>query len=323
MRYLLLTVLCLLVCIGCLPTDDPIAPYPRTGNTTSASLGDTYAEQVFVDLATNTIVKRQAISSWHLAVSCRTSQHEMYLNDALIMGAINTGITDWAAVVKQPTSGYTLEPASGALDSLPLRDFWSDLPAPGSVYVVHLGFDDAGKDLGYRKLQAIANVPEAQFRFGTLDGKVDTVVSIPYDQRFRRYGFNALTRKIVEIEPEYAAWDLLLTRYTYFFRTETGDLPYAVVGALVNQPLVRAVKVQSSYSNVSLADTIQTPLQTVRDAIGYDWKLYDLQSGVYTVDTSATYLVSDRYGYYRALRFLDFYDENGAKGTFLFEHKLF
>jgi hypothetical protein len=323
MKFALLIGTCIVACTACMPTDEPIAPYPRTGKTTSASLGETYAEQVFVDLSTNSIVRRQPISSWHFAVDCGTAAHTLYLNDALIMSAVNMNTTDWLAVTKAPAGGFQYEPATGAPDSLPMRDFWPSPGSTGNVYVVHLGRDDVGNDLGHCKVQGIRNLPHAQLRYGTLDGKVDTIITIEYDVRYRRRGMNAFTRNVVQMEPETTAWDVLLTRYTQQLRIETGDLPYVVVGVLLNQPHVRATLCKSLYADAMPADTLTTPLKAERDAIGYLWKQYDRPTDVYTVDTAATFLVSDRYGYLRALRFLDFYDEYGTKGTLLFEHRPF
>ena len=51
------------------------------------------------------------------------------------------------------------------------------------------------------------------------------------------------------------------------------------------------------------------------NVIGYDWKIYDFDTGFYTIDPSATYILSDTEGYFYKLRFIDFYNENGEKGS--------
>lgn len=310
-----------LACTACLPTDSPVTPHPRTSTSVEVELGDTYAMQAFIDLSSNSIVLSQPIDSWHLSVDCE-APHAVHLNDALIMSAVNTNTTDWTSVTKKPRSGFMYEPASGATDSLPLREFWQQANGAGTVFIVHLGIDVQGNDLGFVKVQAIASMPHAVFRYGSLDGKLDTTITLDYDTKYRRVGFNAINHKPVQVEPASSQWDVLLSRYTYMFHTETGDLPYAVVGALVQQPAVRATRSSTTFTAAAPSDTTITPLRTARDAIGHEWKRFDLTSEVYTVDTSAVYIVRDRYRYVYALRFLDFYNRHGKKGTITFEHRM-
>ena len=311
----------ILACTACLPTDSPVTPHPRTSTSIEVKLGDTYAVQAFVDLSSNSVVHSQPIDTWHLSVDCE-APHFVRLNDALIMSAVNTQTADWASVTKKPRSGFMYEPASGMADSIPLREFWQQANGVGSVFIVHLGIDVQGKDLGYVKIQAITSIPRAVFRYGSLDGTLDTTITLDYDSKYRRVGFDAITLSPIQVEPPASQWDVLLSRYTYMFHTETGDLPYAVVGALVQQPMVRATRTTTSFTATTSSDTTLAPLRTVRDAIGHEWKYFDLTNETYTVDTTAVYLIRDRFGYVYALRFLDFYNRLGKKGTITFEQRM-
>ena len=55
------------------------------------------------------------------------------------------------------------------------------------------------------------------------------------------------------------------------------------------------------------------------NAIGWDWKQYDMSSGPYTVDVTKNYIVKNQNGLYFKLRFIDFYDDIGEKGAPKFE----
>lgn len=321
MTQLLTMITCIVLLTACMPTDSPITPHPRTSNNCTVELGEFYGVQAFVDLSTNQIVKQTPIDSWHLSVDCSIDEHTVRLNDALIMSAAPTGTTDWNSVTKRPKDGYLFEPATGSADSLPLRNFWAST-GNNEVYVLHLGTSISGKDLGYRKIQGIVSSPQATIRLGSLDGTTDTVITLTCNSAYRRTAVNLVTAEQIQAEPPTTDWDVLLTRYTYMFHTETGPLPYAVVGVLLNQPLVRAVQCPISYHDLAKTDTAVALLTERRDAIGHEWKSFDLQTDVYTVDTAAAYLVRDRFGYLRALRFLDFYDGIGRKGTITFEHRI-
>ena len=60
------------------------------------------------------------------------------------------------------------------------------------------------------------------------------------------------------------------------------DSPYIVTGILT-PPGVRVARITGAdMAAVSLADTMQHPFSTARDAIGFDWKTYSFDNGVYT-----------------------------------------
>lgn len=306
-----------------MPTDEPIAPFHRTGAMPlEATIGDTYADQVFVDLASNAVTHRQPVTSWHLSIACDDDSHRVFVNDGLLMKAANMGTTQWTSVNAAPKDGYRYDHPSGSYDSLALQHFWPAASEPGNVFVIHRGFDHAGKNLGYCKIQGISSHPHAVFRVGSLDGTVDTVVSLRYDGTYRRIGFNLTTLASATSEPPSNTWDLVFTRYTFVFDENGEVIPYIVVGALLQHPPVRAVRLTSPFHSCIVSDSITTPFSAFRDAIGYEWKDFDLQSGTYTVDTTATYLVNDRFGFFRAIRFLDFYDASGKKGTIHMEQRL-
>ena len=57
------------------------------------------------------------------------------------------------------------------------------------------------------------------------------------------------------------------------------------------------------------------------DEIGYDWKTYDFNSSTFTVRDNINYIIKSQTGQYYKLRFLDFYSDQGEKGTPIFEYQ--
>jgi hypothetical protein len=55
------------------------------------------------------------------------------------------------------------------------------------------------------------------------------------------------------------------------------------------------------------------------DVIGYDWKYYNFDAGVYTVVPDMNYVIRDRDGFFYKLRFIDFNNDVGEKGYPKFE----
>jgi hypothetical protein len=58
---------------------------------------------------------------------------------------------------------------------------------------------------------------------------------------------------------------------------------------------------------------------TRADVIGYEWKDYNFDMGVYTIVPDMNYVIRDRDGYFYKLRFVDFYSDEGVKGFPTFE----
>ena len=52
-----------------------------------------------------------------------------------------------------------------------------------------------------------------------------------------------------------------------------------------------------------LADTIDLELTNRADVIGYDWKYYNFDAGLYTIVPGLAYVIKDRDGFYYKLRF--------------------
>ena len=56
-----------------------------------------------------------------------------------------------------------------------------------------------------------------------------------------------------------------------------------------------------------------------RDVIGFDWKKYDFTTGNYQADLKKCYLIRTQDNEYWKMRFVDFYNTNGVKGSPAFE----
>jgi hypothetical protein len=110
------------------------------------------------------------------------------------------------------------------------------------------------------------------------------------------------------------------TRYATMLTTDDGEqYPYLVTGVLLNPYQVSVALDTSDFFAIELKDTANYTYTGKLDFIGYDWKFYNFDDGVYTIVPGLNYIIRNNDGYHYKLRFTDFYDEFGVKGTISFE----
>lgn len=309
--------------VSCMPVDEAIAPYDRGGVAEDrVAMGPKYGSIVYYDLVNRRIVTQQSIDDWHLSISGSDTDSLIYLNTALTMSATNLGAVAWESVNTPATSAQLkrYDAPSGDPDSTAFGRWWNaDGTSKGDVYLIHRGYDEDGADLGWRKAMPIrVDTSGITIRVALLDGSSDTVVTIHRDPSFERVGLQCSQPvHTVAYQPLRGTYDLVFTRYTYFFYAPD-FLAYAVTGVLLGPDVRASADSIKPFNDFVAADTVVYPLTTKRDVIGYTWKSYDIAKGVYTTDTAKVFLIRDRMGFLNKLRFLDFYSETGAKGSPLF-----
>jgi hypothetical protein len=82
---------------------------------------------------------------------------------------------------------------------------------------------------------------------------------------------------------------------------------------------VAAARVEDmGFEALEMATAAGVPLRNESDVIGYDWKLIDLDSGVYEV-LDNLYLIQTVEGNLYKLSFTGFYDAQGQQGAPIFK----
>ncbi|MNX98922.1 hypothetical protein D3C86_1313480 [compost metagenome] len=175
-----------------------------------------------------------------------------------------------------------------------------------------------GTSLGKKKLKIISvNATEYQIEFADLQSTSIRTATIP---KSTTAGFTYFTMSgngaVVDLEPDKEVWDLLFTNYCQVF---DGHTPYSVVGILSNRYGVKVQEVSIPFANLKHADILESNFQDRINVIGYDWKAYNFDTGVYAISSNRTFVVKTINGRYFKMRFIDFYDDNGVKGAPKFE----
>lgn len=307
---------------SCLKKETPIT-LPAQGDAISQSLrmGSDYNTQYYYNLTKGKVVHTSKVNSWHLAFESSKHGEAVLLNGGVGMGVVKTNKTDFDAVEWTDCDGETWyqDNPNGVLEEVAFGDWNADAMSRDKIYIVRL--DATSKNVVTIKLK---EVTENYYRFqvGNLDkGYLGEFQITKQSTRVFTYFDLHELEEVINVEPVKESWDLLFTRYGFTFYDETPPLPYIVTGVLTN-PLSKTFKDSlSSFYEIEESILEHCNLSTNRDVIGYDWKYYDFDLGIYHIRQHYNYIIKTQNEDYFKLRFLSFYDDNGLKGTPTFEFK--
>lgn len=314
-RQILLSLLTLISLSACLEKEEPIPGRP-SGEEQEASLhmGDTYANQIYFDLGSGSVVAQVDKYTWDLAFST-SSVNGIFLNEGKAMFAAPTGSSDFSGepVLSQLTFGFD-DPA-GEESKTAIREAENQ-----QVWVVNRGVSAAGTQLGYFKLQILEfNEGEWRIKVGELSDLNGTLLTIPADTSYNFEFFSFETLGTLEVEPPKDSWVLWFTSYLESLINGADTIPYLVTGVLINTSGVAVARdTTHGFREITREFAEQLDYTQERNRIGYDWKFYDFDLG-YLVNPEINYLIQDHFGLFYKLHFIDFYDSTGTKGSPKFE----
>jgi hypothetical protein len=304
---------------GCVKDEIPVPKQPRgDAQEGVAHIGTDYGSQVWYDLATNSVVSVNSKMDWDLAFECAGNGWLVRLNTARNMRARPTGQSD--ITVPTDTTGYgstwKIDLSDGRRDSTALGDWRTDHP----VYAIDMGTNVAGLPIGVRKLQVVdVSTSSYHFRAAALDGSNVQDFTVQKDPA-RSYAYFSFTSGgTVTIAPPLGSYDMVFTQYTNQFYAPDPHIAYLVTGTVNGFSGARVAQITGDFANVSLDDTLNNPFSTDEDVIGYDWKTYSFETSTYTINTDDIYIVRTCSGYFFKLHFIDFYDDQGQRGSPKFE----
>ena len=308
------------VCLmSCEKAEKPVTLPPKgDGTVLQVDMGEAYEYQFFINLETESVVHTSRVDIWDLAFQCGSGQKGVFLNGGKGMAAYNTHKTSFAL--------------AGAADTLVAKDHWkydapngsTDSSAIGDwtvskdVYLVKL--NESGSQI--RKIQILSSDAfEYVILVGDLNSSVGVQLNVTKDatRNFVYFDFSKLSA-VSGIEPAKDQWDLQMTRYHYTFYDQNPALQYIVNGALLNPNETLAYKDSlNSFASIDLAFAQARVLSADRDVIGFNWKTYNIDKGIYTIVGKYNYIIRNRNNHYFKLHFLDYYSSTGVKGSPKFE----
>ncbi len=325
MRFLSLILLSLLSLQSCFKEEEMIPPHEQGDlEEGQAALGSFYENQVYFDLYENQTASSSSINTWDLSFESSTGGWIIRLNSAKFMLAGNSHDTVFTADLMMEDLEMKFDKSDGNPDSTAIGA-WYEISEDSAwsyrmVYLVDRGSDQEGSSLGQKKVQFDMLGEYFRVRYANTDNSGDTTVLIVRDPSMDLvyYSFDEGT---VDIAPLPGQWSLLFTRYTTMLVTDEGeDYPYLVVGVLLNPNEVLAARdTIHDFMDINADNIASLEYTTQSDVIGYEWKYYNFDMGVYTIVPDMNFVIRDRYGYFYKLRFVDFYSDEGVKGYPTFE----
>lgn len=304
---------------SCEKKDKPITLPPKgNGSLMQVDMGENYDFQYFIDLEGQKIVHISRIDMWDLAFQSDDNAHSIFLNGGKGMAAFSSGKTDFASVGYADTSNaekrWKIDEPCGQIDSLAIGE-WKNT---NQVYLIRM--DKSGKQI--RKLKiTYEDAYQYIISVGDISSEIPASITILKNKEQNNTYFSfSLLKTVDKVEPNRTTWDIQTTLYSYTFYDQNPPLPYVVNGFFINTPLVVAYKDSlTGYANVTKDFASSLPYSSLRDVIGYDWKKYDIDKNIYSVDNRFTYIIKTRNKAYFKLHFLDFYSPTGIKGSPKFE----
>jgi hypothetical protein len=313
--------------VSCEKEEAPIKPFTKSGVqvvSINTGVNGDYSKQIFYNLNANEVVRTIDRTIWDLGFESTPTGVNVILNSSNKMQAATTAYSDFHGFTSLSgmTLNYTWDHSSGLADSLALKLWLSSGSPTNKVFVIDRGEGPDATSRGLKKLQILSSTStDYTIKYANINGSDEHTFVITKDPTKNNtcFSFNN-GGSVVDVEPNKNDWDVLFTQYTYTFYVANPPLPYSVNGTLLNRGVCKAVKVfNKSFTDITINDIPSYSLNDTLDVIGYDWKYFDFDASQYSVYDYKNYLIQDRQGAYHKLRFIDFYNDQGIKGSPKFE----
>lgn len=317
---ILIGLLIVLIFSSCEKKELPAPKYDR-GDVLTAQVDMTtnYRNQIWFSLSDNKIVSTNYKTDWDIAFESSTMGNHIILNSALGMRIYKTNFTKLLQVTDTVGMAVneTVDSPTGNLDSTAINDWQTN----NTVYIVNRGYSETGQVLGFYKLKVLS-VSATQFTFEYADifGTQTYQATVNKDAAYNFNAYSFTSHQQLIIEPSKLNYDLCFTQFTHVFTNPIHY--YQVAGALTNSYKIRVANLNDRpFNEITINDTLGRLFSNCKNKIGYDWKTFDLNTNIYTVNTSLCYIINDSKGFYYKLHFIDFYNTSGIKGYPTFEFK--
>lgn len=333
MRTQLLSILVVLTLSlsSCWKDEDPIVLPSSNGSTVqeSVTLGEKYDKMAYFNINERRFIMRN-LADWDLAFECGENGLHIKVNGGKQYSVLETELTNFSAGY-QFLEGmpFKWDAPSGNMDSTAIGQWWKNGTSisKGKLYFVNTEpmatpptqTAVTEKCLRFQVLEA--NETSYKIKIGKYSDTIGTIYTIPKDHKRNFSYLNFTTGEIkTDFEPEKDTWDVVFTYYQYVYFNMTPHHGYPVVGILLNPNKVEAYEERAKkFEDIDLAYAQSVKFTKDADIIGFDWKDFNQTTGRYMVNSKITYIVKTISGYYYKIRFLDFYDPTGVKGTPLFD----
>lgn len=319
--YTLLTALLL---VSCQKEDIPVSLPPKgEAEFGNVEMGEDYKDQIFFDFESGRVVHVSEINSWHLAFDAAIDGYHVFLNGGADVMIYNTGQTDFSKVTSAPAptaKEWMFDRPSGLADSTAVGDWRSNgYLSKNEIFIVKLNATYNPNNLKKIRIVSVSS-SEYVIEYADLNESYARIITIPKDDNYN-YSYFSFDNDgyVLQPDPPKNSWDIVFTRYRFIYY-DLDNFPYMVNGVLLNPYKTKAAKDSTnSFDALEGQAIIDLSYSNHRDVIGFDWKVYNFTTERYEIAKQYTYVINNRNGQYWKLRFLDFYNKQGIKGSPSFE----
>jgi hypothetical protein len=329
--YAYLFVLLLLSLSACVKKDNTLNLLSSAGTMDSVIIGEQYQEVIYYDFETRSVVATAKVDDWDFCFESNDSGSHIFLNGGKTINGgngvwvYNTHQTQFSAVKSAAAikdADYQFDAPSGLSDSTAFGTWYTgslqsgNLQSKNEIYIVKL---DPTNFIKCRIKNCNSNAYQIECAPLAADTAAVFTLTKEKDKNCVYVNWSNNSLHSVTMEPNKNAWDIVFTRFRHIY-SALNNFPYIVNAVLINpyQTLVAADSV-TGYQQIKSFNYPGVQFVPNRNIIGFDWKSYDIQSGLYKVNPNKSYLLKTNSGNYFKLHFLDFYNKNGIKGTPTFE----
>ncbi len=322
---LLLSIIIILSFSSCFKEDDKVEPHSQGDIILNGvEMGETYDNQIYFDLPSNSIVQTRHIEDWDLAFDSKDNEWYIYLNSARLMYAANTGSTDFSAPIVIDDLLWKMDNSNGDASKTAIGKWYNEIgdsiESQNYVYALNLGYNSNFQDMGKIKIQILRNGNSYEVKLAKLDGSDQSIFTIEKDGDYERVFLQYQTGQKT-VAPKADEWTINFAKYSTVLDVSDGTTQdYSVVGVLLNRNSCFVARDSIiNFDDITIDDAQIAEYSTAIDEIGYGWKFYNFDDGTYSIVPNQSYIIKDYKGYFYKLRFIDFYSEGGLKGSPQFE----
>jgi len=185
-----------------------------------------------------------------------------------------------------------------------------------------LAYKEVGKSLGMAKVifDSVSST-HFYFRYADFNGATWKSTSITKDSNYVRSYFSFKDESQILVAPPKQEWDICFTQYTYIYYYMNPVVAYLVTGVTLNPTNSLSAQVfDKSFESITMDDLVKYEVKSRIDNIGFDWKYYDFDAAYYITNPKKNYIFRAQTGKMYKIHFLDWYNNQGEKGTASFEY---
>ena len=312
MKLHLLPLLFILTLTSCVEKEIPVPPHEAGEVVISeAIMGDGYENQLYFSLESNEVAASNLMMDWDIAFRSDLSGTQMIMNSGRFMklGAKSEFGID--------SVEWKHESSEGAYHRTALEDIEGVVADSTRVLVLDLGYDANNSSLGTVEFQIDSITSHGYYFKFNFEGEPYQHAYVERDMSREWNHFSLINAERFEVEPVRGDWDLYFARYTEYLNGETYYLVTGVLGVPEGLQVIDSLEL--SFEDLMHSDWADFEFSESWGAIGYDWKWYDFDTSEYLIDTERYFGVRTTEGKEFVLRFIDFYDELGNKGSIKLE----